>query len=189
MIRGNIGTLANLLKNNLSLSSTSRFVSSSTRLANNVEVGAKTTSEPKKEPSIQLTEEMPPIPPNHGFPGDENVEALYRMHDIRKSFKYGNPPIMKHKPLYGPLVMRLLPVGHCSNRPFYRIAVQRNRASLKDKFYEDLGSIDPMPNRENQIIVALNIERIKHYLSQPILLKGQVGIILGNYCLTKSLAM
>ena len=91
MIRGNIGALANLLKSSLSLNAVlpSRLVSSSALLANKAEAGAKATDLSKKEPVIQLTEEMPPIPPNLGFPGDENVEALYRLHDIRKTFKYG----------------------------------------------------------------------------------------------------
>ncbi len=86
---------------------------------------------------------------------------------------------MRRKVLNGPLVMRLFPIAHCKNRPFYRIAITRLRCGLSDGFIEDLGSIDPLPNRHNEIIVGLNIERIKYYLSKPILIKGQVGPLLG----------
>ena len=72
-----------------------------------------------------------------------------------------------------------MPITNCSNRPFYRIVVARRYADLSDKFIEDIGSIDPMPNRDNQILVALNIERIKHYLSRSVSFNAQVGQILG----------
>ena len=86
---------------------------------------------------------------------------------------------MRQRYLMGPMVMRLLPVTHCNNRPFFRLAVTRDRSSLKDGFIEDLGSIDPMPNRYNEIIVGLNVERIKYYLGKKLLIKGQAGHFLG----------
>ncbi len=76
--------------------------------------------------------------------------------------------------------MRLLPISNCSNRRFFRIAITRQNCDASEPFIEDLGSIDPMPNKDNQILVALNIERIKYYLSRSIPLKGSVGPILGN---------
>ncbi len=81
--------------------------------------------------------------------------------------------------LHGPQVIRILPLTHCSNRPFFRIAVTRKNSSLKDPFIEDLGSIDPMPNKDNQILVALNLERLKYYMSKSVPLKGLVGHYLG----------
>jgi ribosomal protein S16 len=81
--------------------------------------------------------------------------------------------------LHGPQVIRILPITHCSNRPFYRIAVTRQNSSLQDPFIEDLGSIDPMPNKDNQILVALNLERFKYYMSRSVPLKGLVGHYLG----------
>jgi small subunit ribosomal protein S16 len=86
---------------------------------------------------------------------------------------------MKRKLIKGPPVIRLLPITHCNNRRFFRIAVTRKNCDVRDGFIEDLGSIDPMPNKDNQILVALNIERIKHYLSKSVPLKGSVGPILG----------
>jgi small subunit ribosomal protein S16 len=77
--------------------------------------------------------------------------------------------------------MRLTPIQNCSNRRFYRLAVMRQNDSLKQEgIIEDLGSIDPMPNKDNQILVALNIERIKYYLGKQVPLKGSVGSVLGK---------
>jgi small subunit ribosomal protein S16 len=92
---------------------------------------------------------------------------------------------MKRRVYRGPLVMRLTPIQHCSNRRFYRLAVMRNNDDLlTDGIIEDLGSIDPMPNRDNEILVALNIERIKYYLGRRVPIKGSVGPILGNFFFT-----
>ena len=76
-------------------------------------------------------------------------------------------------------MIRLLPIQSCSNRKFYRLAVQRLNCEPHDPFIEDLGSIDPMPNKDNQILVALNIDRIKYYLSKSVPIKGTVAPILG----------
>lgn len=38
---------------------------------------------------LVLTEDLPQIPPNLGFPGDENVRTIFEKRRISKSFKYG----------------------------------------------------------------------------------------------------
>ena len=38
---------------------------------------------------FELTEDLPAIPENYGFPGDENVKTLFELKRIRASFKYG----------------------------------------------------------------------------------------------------
>jgi hypothetical protein len=38
---------------------------------------------------FDLTEDLPAIPENYGFPGDENVKTLFELKRIRTSFKYG----------------------------------------------------------------------------------------------------
>ena len=52
-------------------------------------------------------------------------------------------------------------------------------SDLDDSFIEDLGSIDPMPNRDNQILVAINIDRIKYHLSKGVKLNETAGELLG----------
>jgi hypothetical protein len=36
-----------------------------------------------------LTEPLPPIPPNYGWVGDDNLKSLFEINKIRNSFKYG----------------------------------------------------------------------------------------------------
>lgn len=45
----------------------------------------------KNEPTIKikLTEELPPIPPNYGFPGDENLKTYFELKRIKDSFEIG----------------------------------------------------------------------------------------------------
>lgn len=50
---------------------------------------SEAANESKKTIGITLTEELPPIPPNYGWTGDENIKSLFEMKKIRESFKYG----------------------------------------------------------------------------------------------------
>lgn len=152
--------------------------SSSLLLGNRFHLGKKLTTD-SDDSKIILTEDLPEIPPNYGFIGDENIRSLYEIKKINRSFKYGSPPRLKRNLIKGPKVIRLIPISNCSNRRFYRIAVTHQNYELSDGFIEDLGSIDPMPNRDNNILIALNIERIKYYLSKSTPLKGKVAEILG----------
>jgi ribosomal protein S16 len=78
-------------------------------------------------------------------------------------------------------VIRIIPITHCRNRRFFRIVATRLNYTTKEEGYiEDLGSIDPMPNRDNKIMVALNVERIKYYLGRQLPIKGIIGEILGK---------
>jgi hypothetical protein len=44
----------------------------------------------RREPiNFRLTEELPPIPPNYGWIGDDNFKSLFEMKKIRDSFKHG----------------------------------------------------------------------------------------------------
>ena len=51
------------------------------------------TAKSEVDPII-LTEDLPPIPPNYGFVGDSNVEAIHKINKIRASFKYGYDSIL-----------------------------------------------------------------------------------------------
>ena len=79
----------------------------------------------------------------------------------------------------GPLVIRILPLTHCTNRPFFRLALTRDLASLQEGYIEDLGSIDPMPNKDNQILCALNLTRIRQLLARGVQMRGFVAHYLG----------
>ena len=42
-----------------------------------------------KESNYVITEDLPPIPPNYGWRGDENIKNIYEIRRIKTSFKYG----------------------------------------------------------------------------------------------------
>ncbi|EDV27626.1 putative 28S ribosomal protein S16, mitochondrial [Trichoplax sp. H2] len=52
----------------------------------------------------------------------------------------------------------------CRHRPFYHIVVANKRSKRNGLPLEQVGSFDPLPNRSNEKLVALNIERIKYWL-------------------------
>lgn len=86
---------------------------------------------------------------------------------------------MKQIRLRGPPVIRLEPINKCSNRHFYRIALCHSRMGIRDGQIEDLGSYDPLPNKDNEILVALNINRIREHLSRKVKVTGLAAEFLG----------
>ena len=87
---------------------------------------------------------------------------------------------MKRTMDFGVPVIRMIRMNKCSNRPCYRIVLQRNLLTDEDPYIEDLGSYDPLPNRNNEIIFALNFERIKYHLGNRVPIKGYVSELLGK---------
>ncbi|KAM6184845.1 small ribosomal subunit protein bS16m [Rhynchocyon petersi] len=78
----------------------------------------------------------------------------------------------------GHLTIRLA-LGGCTNRPFYRIVVAFNKYSRDGRFVEQLGSYDPLPNSHGEKIVALNLERIRHWIGCGAHLSKPVEKLLG----------
>ncbi|XP_014312624.1 28S ribosomal protein S16, mitochondrial [Myotis lucifugus] len=79
-----------------------------------------------------------------------------------------------HKAYHGGRLTIRLALGGCTNRPFYRIVAAHNKFPRDGRFVEQLGSYDPLPNTHGEKLVALNLERIRHWigcgahLSQPV---------------------
>ncbi|XP_012315668.1 small ribosomal subunit protein bS16m [Aotus nancymaae] len=63
----------------------------------------------------------------------------------------------------GHLTIRLA-LGGCANRPFYRIVAAHNKCPRDGRFVEQLGSYDPLPNSHGEKLVALNLDRIRHWI-------------------------
>ena len=63
------------------------------------------------------------------------------------------------------LVIRLALHG-CVNRPFYHIVVSRSNEDCDAVPMEQVGTYDPMPNSHNEKLVALNYERVGHWLAE-----------------------
>ncbi|CAO2590566.1 28S ribosomal protein S16, mitochondrial, partial [Lemmus lemmus] len=86
----------------------------------------------------------------------------------------------------GHLTIRLA-LGGCTNRPFYRIVAAHNKCPRDGRFVEQLGSFDPLPNSNGEKLVALNLDRIRHWigcgahLSKPMeKLLGKTSLSLDN---------
>nr|CAG4649023.1 EOG090X0KAD [Polyphemus pediculus] len=67
----------------------------------------------------------------------------------------------------------------CTNRPFYHIVVQKNIDTQEGDVIEQVGSYDPMPNINNQKIVAFNYERIQHWIGAGAGISEPVATLLG----------
>ena len=77
------------------------------------------------------------------------------------------------------LAIRLALHG-CSNRPFYHVVVMRKRRARNSKPQEQLGTYDPMPNSHGQILVGLNFDRIKYWISKGAVPSKHVDQLLGK---------
>uniref|UniRef100_A0A7N6BWU0 Small ribosomal subunit protein bS16m n=1 Tax=Anabas testudineus TaxID=64144 RepID=A0A7N6BWU0_ANATE len=65
----------------------------------------------------------------------------------------------------GYVVIRLALAGHKqANRPFYRIVAAYNKRARDEKYIEQLGSYDPLPNIYNEKLVSFNFDRIKYWI-------------------------
>ncbi|XP_064395375.1 small ribosomal subunit protein bS16m-like [Halichondria panicea] len=53
----------------------------------------------------------------------------------------------------------------CTNRPFYHLVVANSKWKRDGKHLEQVGCYDPMPNANKELVVGLNLERIKYWLS------------------------
>ncbi|GAU98279.1 hypothetical protein RvY_09446 [Ramazzottius varieornatus] len=65
----------------------------------------------------------------------------------------------------GKPIIRLLRAG-CTNRPFYHVVVQPHNKDVYDETMtlEQVGTYDPMPNANNEKLVAFNFDRIRYWL-------------------------
>ncbi|XP_023810638.1 28S ribosomal protein S16, mitochondrial [Oryzias latipes] len=65
----------------------------------------------------------------------------------------------------GYVVIRLALAGHKqANRPFYRIVAAYNKRARDNKYLEQLGTYDPLPNIYNEKLVSFNFDRIKYWI-------------------------
>ncbi|CAL1278762.1 unnamed protein product [Larinioides sclopetarius] len=83
------------------------------------------------------------------------------------------------KPFAKPLSIRLLRKG-CANRPFYHIIAVPTDDRCISEGIEQLGVFDPMPNEFNERLLALNVERFKHYVSEGAWIRSSTAMLLGE---------
>ncbi|KDR12174.1 probable 28S ribosomal protein S16, mitochondrial isoform X1 [Zootermopsis nevadensis] len=66
---------------------------------------------------------------------------------------------------YTPKIIRFARHG-CTNRPFFHIVVMEKRFNQHSQVIEQLGTYDPLGNQYNERLVALNFERVRHWLGR-----------------------
>ena len=95
------------------------------------------------------------------------------------------PPGLSGSGQYGRFIMKLTQHG-CTNRPFYHVVVIKSTYPNSRHIppLEQVGTYDPLPNDHNEKLVALNLERIQHYLAHGVHLSRPVAQLLGLSGLT-----
>ncbi|GIX69199.1 probable 28S ribosomal protein S16, mitochondrial [Caerostris extrusa] len=83
--------------------------------------------------------------------------------------------------IYGPkpLSIRLLRKG-CANRPFYHIIAVVTDDPCESEGVEQLGIFDPLLNEHNERLLAVNLDRFKHYVAEGAWIKSTVAMLLGQ---------
>ncbi|KAK7477834.1 hypothetical protein BaRGS_00030912, partial [Batillaria attramentaria] len=76
------------------------------------------------------------------------------------------------------LMIRLALHG-CTNRPFYHVVVMPNRSNRNALPLEQIGSYDPMPNIHQEKLVAINFERLRHWIASGAQCSKAVQVLLG----------
>ncbi|XP_015423471.1 PREDICTED: LOW QUALITY PROTEIN: 28S ribosomal protein S16, mitochondrial-like [Myotis davidii] len=84
-----------------------------------------------------------------------------------------------HKAYHGGHLTIRLALGGRTNWPFYRIVAAHNKFPRDGRFVEQLSSYDPLPNTHGEKLVALNLERIRHWISCGAHLSKPVEKLLG----------
>lgn len=72
----------------------------------------------------------------------------------------------------------------CTNRPFYHIVLMPNRANRNAVPMEQIGTYDPMPNTNQEKLVAINFERLKYWLACGAQCSRPVEKLLGVYAIS-----
>nr|CAG4645282.1 EOG090X0KAD [Leptodora kindtii] len=67
----------------------------------------------------------------------------------------------------------------CTNRPFYHIVVQKKWDTQDGPVVEQVGSYDPLPNSNNEKLVAFNFQRIQHWIASGSTISNPVAQLLG----------
>ncbi|KAK6624381.1 hypothetical protein RUM44_011240 [Polyplax serrata] len=74
--------------------------------------------------------------------------------------------------------IRLLRKG-CANRPFFHISIMEAIKPTTDPVIEQIGSYDPLPNKYNEKLVAINFQRLNYWIKEGAIVSKSVKKLLG----------
>lgn len=100
---------------------------------------------------------------------------------ILDNFYFGGINVAAGCPLPGTMKVAIrLALHGCANRPFYHIVAMPHRRSRNGRVLEQIGSFDPLPNVDNETLVAINFERLRFWLTSGAEPTVPVQILLGE---------
>jgi len=67
----------------------------------------------------------------------------------------------------------------CTNRPFFHVVVTDPKGPREGPIFEQVGTFDPLPNKNNEKLVGLNFDRIQHWLVSGAYMSRNVKALLG----------
>ncbi|KAK2704324.1 small ribosomal subunit protein bS16m-like [Artemia franciscana] len=77
------------------------------------------------------------------------------------------PRIQSWKGIYGVAKKSIRLQQHgCTNRPFFHIVVMEAKLPSDGPVIEQIGSFDPLPNQNNEKLVAVNFDRLQYWISE-----------------------
>ncbi|GFU05839.1 probable 28S ribosomal protein S16, mitochondrial [Nephila pilipes] len=79
-----------------------------------------------------------------------------------------------------PLIERAEWQPKCQHGPFYHIIAVNTDDRSNSEGIEQLGVFDPMPNEFNERLLALNLERFKHYVAEGAWVRSSTAMLLGT---------
>lgn len=72
----------------------------------------------------------------------------------------------------------------CANRPFFILAAMHGKVvpkrPIEERMIEQIGSFDPLPNKHNEKMAAINYERVRYWLSKNATVSHRAAELLGN---------
>lgn len=81
-------------------------------------------------------------------------------------------------PISNKLAIRLALHG-CANRPFYHVVVAKQHRGRDTPPIEQLGTYEPMKNENNEVLIALNFDRIQFWMAKGARPSQPVAKLLG----------
>ncbi|XP_063699705.1 small ribosomal subunit protein bS16m [Culicoides brevitarsis] len=67
----------------------------------------------------------------------------------------------------------------CANRPFFHIVVTQRSRAQHEQVIEQLGTFDPLTNQYGERLIALNCERIRHWIGSGSHISDAASEVLG----------
>ncbi|XP_070543289.1 small ribosomal subunit protein bS16m-like [Ptychodera flava] len=110
------------------------------------------------------------------------LAVLFRRNSAVHGYRYLQICLCQRKQIKVEIIMVMrirLALHGCTNRPFFHIVVMPHIHPRNYPPREQIGTYDPMPNKHNEQLVAINFERLKYWMAQGAILTKPVAKLIG----------